>query len=125
VVCQWLQLKFLQGRFPGSNPAGRFQDDHAEIGNKEHRQNILCFLEELMNIENRVAWFLAELCKAEKGVQEDMRNQRLTELVRGVFSASRSTGKHLLSLNIISIFNINVYPVLTHKHYNLHFIFFS
>jgi hypothetical protein len=83
VVCQRLQPKTLQGRFPGSNPAGRFQVDHAEIGNIEHRQNILCFFEELMNIENRVAWFLAELCKAEKGVQEEMRNQCLTELVRG------------------------------------------
>jgi hypothetical protein len=37
--------------------------------------------EELKNIENRVAWFLAELCKAEKGVQKDKRNR--TEVVRG------------------------------------------
>jgi hypothetical protein len=36
------------------------------------------FFEELKNIENRVAWFLAELCKAEKGVQKDKRNQRRT-----------------------------------------------
>ncbi len=43
VVCQWLQLKSIPGRFPVSNPEGGFQDDHAEIGNKEHRQNILCF----------------------------------------------------------------------------------
>jgi hypothetical protein len=28
----------------------------------------------LKNIENRVAWFLAELCKAEKGVQKDKQN---------------------------------------------------
>jgi len=28
------------------------------------------FFEELKNIENRVAWFLAELCKAKKGVQK-------------------------------------------------------
>jgi hypothetical protein len=27
-------------------------------------------LEELKNIENRVAWFLEELCKAKKGVQK-------------------------------------------------------
>jgi hypothetical protein len=27
------------------------------------------FFEELKNIENRVAWFLAELCKAKKGVK--------------------------------------------------------
>jgi hypothetical protein len=39
--------------------------------------------EELKNIENRVAWFLAELCKAKKGVQKDKRNQRQTKLVRG------------------------------------------
>jgi hypothetical protein len=39
--------------------------------------------EELKNIENRVAWFLAELCNPEKGVQKDKRNQRHTELVRG------------------------------------------
>jgi hypothetical protein len=41
------------------------------------------FFEEMKNIENRVAWFLAELCKAEKGVQKHKRNQRQTELVRG------------------------------------------
>jgi protein tyrosine phosphatase (PTP) superfamily phosphohydrolase (DUF442 family) len=34
-------------------------------------KNVLHFLEELKHIENRVAWFLAELCKAEKGVQKD------------------------------------------------------
>jgi hypothetical protein len=28
------------------------------------------FLKNLKNIENRVAWFLAELCKAKKGVQK-------------------------------------------------------
>jgi len=27
----------------------------------------------LKNIENRVAWFAAELCKAKKGVQKDKR----------------------------------------------------
>jgi hypothetical protein len=39
------------------------------------------FFEELKNVENRVAWFLVELCKAEKGVQNDKRNQRQTELI--------------------------------------------
>jgi hypothetical protein len=39
-------------------------------------------LEELKNIENRVAWVFAELCKAEKGVQKDKRKQHWTELVR-------------------------------------------
>jgi hypothetical protein len=36
----------------------------------------------LKNMENWVAWFLAELCKAETGVQKDKRNQHWTELVR-------------------------------------------
>jgi hypothetical protein len=27
------------------------------------------FFEELKNIENRVAWFLAELCEAKKGLK--------------------------------------------------------
>jgi hypothetical protein len=56
-------------------------------------RTIFTFLEELKNIENRVAWFLAELCKAEKGVQNDKRNQCRTELVTGAFSASRCEGK--------------------------------
>jgi hypothetical protein len=30
---------------------------------------LFTFFEELKNIENRVAWFLAELCKAEKGAK--------------------------------------------------------
>jgi len=37
----------------------------------------------VLNIENQAAWFLAELCKAEKGVQKDKENQRRTELFRG------------------------------------------
>jgi hypothetical protein len=42
------------------------------------------FFEELKNIENQVAWFLAELCKAQKkGVQKDKRNQCWTELILG------------------------------------------
>ncbi len=41
------------------------------------------FFKEQKNIENWVAWFLAELCKAAKDVQEDKRNQqRPTELAR-------------------------------------------
>jgi len=49
----------------------------------EKQQNVL-FIEELKkNIENQVAWFLAELCKFEKGVQKDKRNEFRTELVRG------------------------------------------
>jgi hypothetical protein len=42
----------------------------------------------LKKIENRVSWFLAQLCKVEKGVQEDKWNQCLTELVRGCFWAT-------------------------------------
>jgi hypothetical protein len=34
------------------------------------RTDTVHFVEELKNIENRVAWFLAELCKAEKVVQK-------------------------------------------------------
>jgi hypothetical protein len=41
----------------------------------------------MKNIENQVAWFPAELCKAKKDVQKDERNQLRTELVRVVFSA--------------------------------------
>jgi hypothetical protein len=37
----------------------------------------------LKNIETQVAWFLADICKAEKGVQKDKGNQPQTELVRG------------------------------------------
>jgi hypothetical protein len=41
----------------------------------EDRQNLLQFFwKKLKNIENRVAWFLSELCKAEKGVPKDKRN---------------------------------------------------
>ncbi len=38
---------------------------------KNDRTFFTLFFEELKNIENRVAWFLAEVCKAEKGVQKD------------------------------------------------------
>jgi hypothetical protein len=48
------------------------------------------FFEELKNIENRVAWFLAEVCKAKNSVQKDKANQRQTELY-GVISASPGT----------------------------------
>ncbi len=59
-----------------------------KLATKNIDRTFCAFFEELMNIENRVAWFLAGLCKAEKGVQKDMLNQRWTELVRGLFSAS-------------------------------------
>ncbi len=51
------------------------------FSNEERAYNVLHFL--LKNIETQVAWFLAELCKAEKGVQKDKGNQPRTELVRG------------------------------------------
>jgi hypothetical protein len=41
----------------------------------------------LKNIENQVAWFLAELCKAEKNIQNDKRNQHQAELVRPCLAA--------------------------------------
>jgi hypothetical protein len=48
---------------------------------KKNRRELSSSFEELKNTGNRVAWFLAELCKAEKGVQNDKRNQRRTEAV--------------------------------------------
>jgi hypothetical protein len=61
-------------------------------------KNILHFLEELKNMENRLAWFLAELCKAKEGVQ-NQRNQLRTELVRGCLAPRQSheldTEQHL------------------------------
>jgi hypothetical protein len=39
------------------------------IFNEEYQH--ACPLHFLKNFENRVAWFIAELCKAEKGVQKD------------------------------------------------------
>jgi hypothetical protein len=56
----------------------------------EHWQQRKCtecsslFFEELKNIENRDAWFLAELCKVKKGVEKDKLDQQRTELGRGV-----------------------------------------
>jgi hypothetical protein len=44
-----------------------------------HRHSLQFFFEELKNIENWVAWFLAELCKGEKGVQKEKWNQRRNE----------------------------------------------
>jgi hypothetical protein len=54
------------------------------------RTDTVHFFEELKNIENRVAWFLAELCKADKSVQKYKRNQRRTELVRGCLAPRKS-----------------------------------
>ncbi len=54
-----------------------------QLATKKNSMLTVVIFEELKNIENRVAWFLAELCKAEKGVQKDKRNQRRTEVVRG------------------------------------------
>jgi hypothetical protein len=74
----------IAGAVGGSIPAPAMQNmcpKHLAI---ENRQNVLhCFFEELKNIENRVAWFLPELCKAENGVPKDEQNQRRTELLRG------------------------------------------
>jgi hypothetical protein len=50
---------------------------------KFQRTDTVHFFEELKNIENRVAWFLAELSKAEKGVKKYKQNQRRTELNKG------------------------------------------
>jgi proteasome lid subunit RPN8/RPN11 len=59
--------------------------EHCTEGQQEM---LFSVFEELKNIENRVAWFLAELCKGGKSLQKDKRNQRRRELVMGwVFSA--------------------------------------
>jgi len=54
----YLRLKCCKTSFP----------EHSQWKNN---RMFFTFFEELKNIENRVAWFLAELCKAEKGVQKD------------------------------------------------------
>jgi hypothetical protein len=41
------------------------------------------FFEELKNIENRVAWFLANCVQGRKRCAKKNRNQRLTELSKG------------------------------------------
>jgi type III secretory pathway lipoprotein EscJ len=56
-------------------------------------------IQELKNIENRVAWFLAELCKAKKTVQKDKANQRRTKLVRGCLAPRLAHGIDLLKQN--------------------------
>jgi hypothetical protein len=61
------------------------------------------FSKEQKNIENWVAWFLAELCKAAKDVQEDKRNQRRTELV---FSGSPLVLTAFISFGRFNIFAI-------------------
>jgi len=48
-------------------------------GNEDQQEERSSFLEEVKNIENRVAWFLAELCKGEKGMQKDKRNKCRTD----------------------------------------------
>jgi hypothetical protein len=47
-----------------------FQKERSNIGTEKHAQNVFHFFEELKNIENRVAWFLAELSKTEKGAKD-------------------------------------------------------
>jgi hypothetical protein len=46
-----------------------------KIGHLKTKQRMFISFWKNFNIENRVAWFLAELCKAKKGVQKDKRNQ--------------------------------------------------
>jgi hypothetical protein len=49
------------------------------------------FFEELKNIENRVAWFLAELCKAKKKCAKRQGKPAPNRAHYGVFSASPGT----------------------------------
>ncbi len=83
MVYQCLVLHFLPGKVVGSKSVPVMQNLCSEHWQCVTTKCSLLLFEELKNIENRVAWFLAELCKAEKGVQKDKRNQRRTELVRG------------------------------------------
>jgi hypothetical protein len=62
----------------GSTPAPAMQNLCIEHLAMKNQQDFLRFFEELKNISNRVAWFAAELCKAEKGVAKDKRNHRRT-----------------------------------------------
>jgi hypothetical protein len=62
------------GDVVGSIPAPAMQNMCPKHWQLKIRQNVLhLFFEELKNIGNRVAWFLSELCKAEKGVSKDKR----------------------------------------------------
>jgi hypothetical protein len=70
------------------------------IDNKEHAQTVLHFFEELKNIENWAAWFLAELCKAEKGVQKVKQNWLRTELVWGYLASRLAYWLVITSLRI-------------------------
>jgi hypothetical protein len=56
----------------------------------------LTFFEELKNIENRVAWFLEELCKAKKGVQkynDGNRDKMQISFVEDIVSKMMTSGK--------------------------------
>jgi len=53
----------------------------------------------LKNIENQLAWFLAELCKTKKSVQKDKANEPRTELVRGCLAPPLAHGIDLLKQN--------------------------
>jgi hypothetical protein len=67
----------------GSTSGLQFKTCARNIGNEENSRELSSSFEELKNTGNRVAWFLAELCKAEKGVQNNKRNELWTELVWG------------------------------------------
>ncbi len=62
-------------------------------GIEERQVFVSHFFEVLQNIENQVAWFLAEQCKAEKGVRKDKRNKRRTAFVRGCLAPRASIGR--------------------------------
>jgi len=67
-------------------PVPEMQNISPEHCQLKNNRMFFTFFEEMKNIENRFAWFLAELCKAEKDVPNDKQNQRQTECY-GVFSA--------------------------------------
>ncbi len=77
MVLPMLSATSPAGKAAGSTPPGL---EFKTCAQNEKNSRELSF-EELKITENWVEWFLAELCKAEKGVQKDEQNQRRTELV--------------------------------------------
>jgi len=77
-IGQWLVLHFLKGFLKGRS-RGSFPAPVIPIG-LEHLalKNNKMFFSLFKSIQNQVACFLAELCKAEKGVQKDKRNKHQT-----------------------------------------------
>jgi hypothetical protein len=75
MVCQWLVLNYLQGRIWVQSLCCDARNSRKTLATKNMHKMHFEFFEELKNIENRVAWFLAKLCEAKKGVRKPMLNR--------------------------------------------------